>query len=112
MSPPVQRAVGQHRLHEPHAERVLDLAQHGRDRVEQHGLEEEQVAADLVLDARADPAQLVGLPPHRQHLAQLVEQRAPARRADARVVEAVQQRGDVPLVVEHASGAWPRSGAR
>ena len=47
-------AVGQHRLHEPDAERVLDLAQHGRDRVEQHGLEEEQVAADLVLDARAD----------------------------------------------------------
>ena len=30
-----------------------------------------------------------------------LEQRAPARVADARVVEPVQQRGDVPLVVEH-----------
>ena len=82
---------------------MLDLAQHGRDGVEQHRLEEEQVAADLVLDARADAAQLVGLPPQRQHLAQLVQQRAPARVADARVVEPVQQRGDVPLVVEHGA---------
>ena len=82
---------------------MLDLAQHGRDRVEQHRLEEEQVAAHLVLDARADAAQLVGLPPQRQHLAQLLEQRAPARVARARVVEPVQQRRDVPLVVEHGA---------
>ena len=80
---------------------MLDLVQHGRDGVEQHRLEEEQVAADLVLDPRAHAAQLVGLPPHRQHLAQLGEQRAPARVAGARVVEPVQQRRDVPLVVEH-----------
>ena len=46
-------AVGEHGLHEPDAERVLDLAQHGGHGVEQDGLEEEQVAADLVLHASA-----------------------------------------------------------
>ena len=46
-------------------------------------------------------AQLVGLPPDGQHLAQLGEQHAAAHVADPRVVEAVQQRRDVPLVVEH-----------
>ena len=80
---------------------MLDLVEHGRHGVEQHRLEEEQVAPDLVLDLRAHAAQLVGLPPHGQHLAQLVDQRAPARLAGARVVEPVQQRRDVPLVVEH-----------
>ena len=96
-------AVAQHGLHEPHAELVLDLVEHGRDGVEEHRLEEEEVAADLVLDLRPYPPQLVGLPPHGQHLAQLGEQRAPPYAAGARVVEAVEQRRDVPLVVEHGA---------
>ena len=95
------RAIRQDRLHQPHAEVVLDLVQHRRDGVEQHRLEEEQVAADLVLDLRPHPPQLVGLPPDGQHLAQLVEQHPPAYSPDARVIQAVEQRRDVPLMVEH-----------
>ena len=93
-------AVAQDRLHEPDAQLVLDLVQHGRDGVEEHGLEEEEVAADLVLDLGPDPAQLVRLPPDRQLLAELAQQLAAAAVAGAGIVELVQQQRDVPLVVE------------
>ena len=72
-------------------------------RVEQRRLEEEQVAADLVLDHRAHAAHLVGLPQQRHRLAQLAEQHAAAGAADPRVVERVEPAGDAQLVVEHGA---------
>ena len=105
-------AVGEHGLHEPDVERVLDLAQHLRHGVEQHGLEEEQVAPHLVLDARADAAQLVGLPPDGQDLAQLVQQPAPARRAECAGRRGGRAAPRRPTDGRAPSAAWPRSGAR
>ena len=46
---------------------------------------------------------LVGLPPDRDRLAQLGLERAAARAADPRVVELVEQAGEVELVVEHGA---------
>jgi len=71
-------------------EAALELLEHLRDRVVKGGLEEEQVAPHLV-----------GLPPQRQRLAQVGEERAPARAAGARVVEAVEQARHRELVLEH-----------
>ena len=55
------------------AEPVLELAHQLRHRVEQHAVEEVQVALDLVLDLRARAADLGGLPPERERLADAVD---------------------------------------
>ena len=52
-------------------EAALELLEHLGHGVVERRLEEEQVAAHLVLHHRADPADLVGLPPHGERLAQL-----------------------------------------
>ncbi len=96
------RAEAQRRLQRRpgDVEAARQLGRQRRDRVEQDRLEEEQRAPHLVLDARPHAADLVGLPPGRQHLAQLVLQRAAAGRADARVVELLHDPPDRLLVVE------------
>jgi hypothetical protein len=98
---PGPRAEGQHGPLDADVERPLELGDQLRHRVEQGRLEEEQVAAHLVLDARAGAAHVVGLPPDGEDLLDLVEQPAPAGQPRPRVVEAVEQLGQVGLVVEH-----------
>ena len=84
-------------------EAALELLEDLRHRLVQRRLEEEQVAPDLVLHHRAGAAHLVGLPPDRDRLPQLGLERAPARAADPRVVELVEQAREVELVVEHGA---------
>ncbi len=84
-----------------HVEAALELLEHLGHGVVEDGLEEEEVAPDLVLDHRAHAPDLVGVPPDRQRLAQLGQQRTAPRAPDPRVVEPVEHPRHVELVVEH-----------
>ena len=57
---------------------ALQLAEDRGHRFVEHRLEDVERAAHLVLDMGPRAADLVGLPPDRQHLAQLVEQHTAA----------------------------------
>jgi hypothetical protein len=94
-------AERQDRRLDPGGEGALDLFEHLGHRVEQRRLEHEQVAAHLVVHARARAPDLVRLPPDRDDLLDLLEHRAAPRAAGARVVEPVQQVHQIGLVVEH-----------
>ncbi len=82
-------------------ERARDLGLEPRCRIEQHGLEEEQDPTHLVLDHRTHVPERIGLPPHRQHLAQLALVSAPLGTAQSRIVEALHGPPHGLLMFEH-----------
>jgi len=84
-----------------HVEAALELLEHLGHGVIEDGLEEEEVAPDLVLDHRPHAPDLVRVPPDGQRLAQLGQQRTAPRAPDPGVVEPVEHPRHVELVVEH-----------
>src|SRR5205823_14648717 len=72
---------------ETEAEAALELHHDARRGVEEHRLEEVERPPHLLAHVRLDPADLVGLPPDRQRLADLVVQLTDARGPETASVE-------------------------
>jgi len=98
---PTAEANGRPRRRPRRAKPPRDLRLELWHGVEQHGLEEEQNPSHLLLDSRAQPADGSGLPPHGEHLAQLILGLAPLRAAEAVVIEALHRGPHGLLMVEH-----------